>query len=281
MGKEYALVLAGGGGKGAYQIGAWQAMREYGLDRRIGVVAGTSVGALNGALFVGGDFAAARQVWLSIDSDSILRLDKRKYLQALKKLELRRFFTDGIFSSQGLLDLMDSYTGLGKISRSDTPLFATCCKVSSGNLWDLKLPELAAEYFRLNGLPRERIVSVLLASSAIPLVFDSIEIEGKRYVDGGIIDNVPILPVYELGFRKIIVISLDMYFRLPREQYRDADIIEVAPDHSRSEMLSGILDFDQDSIAEHIQQGYRDTSQVLSTRFKLPLLQRIRNKLSS
>ena len=46
--KEYGLVLEGGGAKGAYQIGAWKAMREAGV--KIKGIAGTSVGALNGAL---------------------------------------------------------------------------------------------------------------------------------------------------------------------------------------------------------------------------------------
>ena len=45
--KEYGLVLDGGGARGAYQIGAWKALREAGV--KIEAVAGTSVGALNGA----------------------------------------------------------------------------------------------------------------------------------------------------------------------------------------------------------------------------------------
>ena len=45
------LVLAGGGGKGAYQVGVWKALSEYGLAQRVTVISGTSVGALNGALF--------------------------------------------------------------------------------------------------------------------------------------------------------------------------------------------------------------------------------------
>lgn len=48
------LVFAGGGGKGAYQIGVWRAVRELQLEQHIAVVAGTSVGALNGALFLKG-----------------------------------------------------------------------------------------------------------------------------------------------------------------------------------------------------------------------------------
>ena len=52
--KEYGLVLEGGGAKGAYQIGAWKALKEAGI--RIKGIAGTSVGALNGALIAMDEF---------------------------------------------------------------------------------------------------------------------------------------------------------------------------------------------------------------------------------
>ena len=57
--KEYGLVLEGGGAKGAYQIGAWKAMQEAGV--KIKGIAGTSVGALNGALICMGDLEKAEQ----------------------------------------------------------------------------------------------------------------------------------------------------------------------------------------------------------------------------
>lgn len=270
MQKPIALVLGGGGGKGAYQIGAWKALREYGIDKRIGAVAGTSVGALNTALFIQGDYEGARKVWELVDNDKILCLDKSRYLQALKKFQLPRIFSDGIFSSQGLLELMNTQVDLEKISRAKTPAFATCSRLPTINLKNFKLPELHPSYFRINGLPPEVLTSVLLASSAIPLVFDSVEINGSHYVDGGLTDNLPLSPLYDLGFRQFIVINLDMYLRLPREQYRDADIIEVMPDHTRTETLTGVLDFSPNAVQAHIDNGYKDTFLTLSSRFRLP-----------
>lgn len=52
--KPYGLILAGGGAKGAYQIGAWKAMRE--LDIEFEAIAGASIGAINGAMIAQGDF---------------------------------------------------------------------------------------------------------------------------------------------------------------------------------------------------------------------------------
>ncbi len=65
------LVLAGGGGKGAYQVGCWRAMRELGVD--ISVIAGTSVGGLNAALIAQGDEQAAQQLWRSITPGQVFR----------------------------------------------------------------------------------------------------------------------------------------------------------------------------------------------------------------
>ena len=56
-GKKRAVVLGGGGSRGSYQIGVWQAMLELGLEYH--VVTGTSVGALNGALMAQREFEAA------------------------------------------------------------------------------------------------------------------------------------------------------------------------------------------------------------------------------
>ena len=62
--RSYALALEGGGAKGAYQIGAWKALREAGV--KIDAVAGTSVGALNGALIVMGDLEKAEAIWYNL-----------------------------------------------------------------------------------------------------------------------------------------------------------------------------------------------------------------------
>lgn len=65
------LVLAGGGGKGAYQVGCWRAMRELGVE--VSVIAGTSVGGLNAALMAQGDEEAAQELWRSITPGQVFR----------------------------------------------------------------------------------------------------------------------------------------------------------------------------------------------------------------
>ena len=64
-----ALVLSGGGGRGAYQIGVWKALRELNID--FDIVAGTSVGSLNGALIVQDSYKLAESLWQNIDYDFV------------------------------------------------------------------------------------------------------------------------------------------------------------------------------------------------------------------
>ena len=66
-----ALVLSGGGGKGAYQIGCWKALRKLGLDR-FKIISGTSIGALNAVLVGQRDYQLAEKVWLNLSEDDIL-----------------------------------------------------------------------------------------------------------------------------------------------------------------------------------------------------------------
>mgnify|MGYP002802456739 FL=1 len=74
--REYGIVLEGGGAKGAYQIGAWRALREAGV--KIRGVAGASVGALNGALMCMGDLELAESVWRDLTYSQVMDVEDQK-----------------------------------------------------------------------------------------------------------------------------------------------------------------------------------------------------------
>ncbi len=268
--KSIGLVLGGGGGKGAYQIGAWQALREYGLDKKIGAVSGTSIGALNGALFVQGDYKAAVDIWESLDTKKVLVLDKKKHINLLKKFDLQGLMSEGVFSHEALLSILDKYADLDKISQSSIEFYATSCR----------LPDFKTTYFPINGAEPERIKKILMASAAIPMVFDMIKIDGKQYVDGGVVDNVPIKPLYEKGYRRFIVVRLDEFRKINRKNYKDADIIEVSPDQGWDDMIRGVLDFSPKGIGKRRKAGHSDMSMALSARYTLPLGQRIKRAVA-
>src|SRR5262245_34888613 len=68
----FGIVLAGGGGRGAYQIGCWKKLKELGLDR-FSVISGTSVGALNAALIAAGDVPQAVRLWEDLEESKVVK----------------------------------------------------------------------------------------------------------------------------------------------------------------------------------------------------------------
>lgn len=259
------LVLSGGGGKGSYHIGVFQALQEYGLHRHIYALAGTSVGALNTGLFLQKDLDLAQKIWMNISPHSILSLpapellNRLLLLPAVKSLPplallwARRLAWQGFFSQEGLLEILLHQIDLTAIKDAPMPAYATC----------FNLHTLAPEYFCLNGLPTHEIASILLASSAIPLLFGSTEIHGHQFLDGGLGDNVPITPLYRLGCELIVVVYLQEAPEIHRDLYPGCTILPIVPRRKLGGIISGTLDFHPDSVQERIKQGYEDASSLL------------------
>ena len=231
--KGIGLVFAGGGGKGAYEIGVWKYLHEIGLDQYVRSVSGTSVGALNAALFVGSSYEIAEDLWLNIEPKKILSPkeikpeDVVKFLAAagislagpmgrisslvlsetamgaetIVQLLLTRIRSDYMFSRSGLIELIHDGINFPLLQNSDVLCFATCLRCSS----------LKVERFKLNELDTDGIIKVLLASSAIPVVFLNEEFKGHKYCDGGVPivgDNIPIAPIYETGLNIYLSFTL-------------------------------------------------------------------------
>ena len=138
--REYGIVLEGGGAKGAYQIGAWKALREAGI--RIKGIAGASVGSLNGALICMDDLEKAEEIWKNIEysrvmdvSDETIKALKRKDFKALNMQEVLnsgvQFIKDGGFDVTPLKNLIAEVVGdESRIRESDRELFAVTYSVS-------------------------------------------------------------------------------------------------------------------------------------------------------
>ena len=143
------------------------------------------------------------------------------------------------------------------------------------------LQALKAHYFKLNEADTKRIESILLASSAIPYIFDSVEIDGEMYWDGGApfpnADNVPIRPIYEAGCDLIIVVHLNRSSLVVHNLFPNARIVEIVPLEDQGGFWKGTLDFSSKSAARRIQQGYDDTVRRLKPIFDMAIVQ---NKIS-
>lgn len=260
MTKDWGLVLAGGGAKGAYQIGVWRALREAGLESRIGAVSGTSIGALNMALFVQGDLRKAEQLWASVGMSHASPFGRSP--------------TDGGGSAfgrtrEGLQRLIKANLDLDAVGASDLPAFA-CCDNGSG-----------PEYLCLNRKPAARIMQILLASSAVPFVYAPVEMDGKKYSDGAFgkaEENVPVRRLIALGFQKLLVVHLDpeQLVDTTDPEFAGVQFVQVLP----SRDLGTPASFQWTNAMERIGLGYRDGMLALAPFLPLTrLLQELRHEL--
>ena len=261
--QKIGLVFSGGGGKGPYEVGVWRAMEQLGLAKDIMAVSGTSVGALNAALFAQGDLKQAEDAWLSMSPSDVLSIDLKQILTLLAKrgfkptpaviASITAIAMHGVFSRKGLQRIIRDFFDAEKVKQLGMPYYACATK----------LPLFKAEYFTLQDCSQEKIEDILLASSAIPLVFPIQKIEGRSYWDGFITDNTPIKPVADAGCNIIITVMLSRSDLLPVDEYPNCKIIPIYPQDD-----PGIaLNFNGSS--EKMQKGYDDAMRILAPVFKL------------
>lgn len=262
---KIGLVFAGGGGKGAYQIGVWKAFKELGIDKYIQGVSGTSIGGLNAVLFSQGNYETAEDIWMKITRKDVLPIDDaelfakgiklfigNKNINFIKKF-LPKLLEQGNVSREGLLSIISSNIDFSKVIKSGKLLYVTCAEI----------PEIKVRYFKLNDYDEEMTKKILCATSAIPSIYSCEEIESIKYVDGGMADNVPIQPLYGEGFDIIFAVHLQREFNIDRNKFLGARIIDIIPSSEQGGIFTGTLDFSHESIKKRIITGYEDTMNLI------------------
>lgn len=270
MERKYGLCFAGGGGKGSYQLGVWKALKSLGKDLEIKAVSGASIGALNAAMFATGAIDTAEAEWKKIKNTDFLSLNtstgycSRKHFRkimdraidydALKFSEIRCFA--GIAKVQEYSYLPDGILGLG-MDYLKYPSFSAIKEDV-----DRSVQEMEAEYREINKLEKEQIIDILTASSAMPVVYKPVEIDGAKYIDGGMVDNVPIRPLIEdAECSDLIIVKLhkDNEYNLYVASRADS-IMEITPSKSIGDgLLDGTLDFNSSHVEFRMQLGFYDT----------------------
>lgn len=254
----YALALEGGGARGAYQIGAWRALREAGVT--IGAVAGTSVGAINGAMIAMGDWEKARDIWENIRYSKVMDVDDEAMARILHRErrpgELRQ--TAGELMDtlrKGGLDVtplrrwMSQVVDEEAIHRSHTELY-----IVTYSLTDQKVLEL-----RAREMSREELCDMLLASAYLP-VFRNEPLGGKRYVDGGVRDVLPLHVLLDNGWKNILAVRL--YGFGVQRPVRIPQGVKIRTIEPTSE-LGGTLEFEPEKSRANMTAGYYDAMRLL------------------
>jgi NTE family protein len=164
--KVVGVALSGGGSRGAAHLGALKALEELGVD--IQVVSGTSAGSIAAALYASG-----------LSTDEIYKIMKDKKFIDFAKIILP---VDGLMNLDNLRKNLNEIIKKKDFSDMKKKLYIALTNLYSGEV----------EYMKSGN-----VIDAVIASSSIPVLFSPVEINGQKYVDGGVLDNLPIKPLLE------------------------------------------------------------------------------------
>ena len=250
-----AVVLSGGGTKGAYEIGVWRALRELSVEFQI--VTGTSIGSINGAMMVMGDFEEAEQIWHNMVMGDLMK-EPPQEKGVLRTLfdglfpppEIRRKkLIDGAVDNAPFRDFVKNHIVEEKVRASAVDYGLVTVRARD------RKPFLMTK----DRIPEGQLKDYIIASSSVYPVFPMHPIGGEYYIDGMYHDNLPVRLALAMGAEELIVVDLHQKPQHP-EYAGKANVLYLTP----SEDLGGILAFDRKKIDENLEMGYRDTIRKFS-----------------
>lgn len=290
--KKRALVLPGGGGRGAYQVGVVKAFREVGV--KFDMVFGTSIGALNGVMYAQGDIERLEELWANLRPWDVFKLPSASQLGRMvfgRKL--------GLLDTAPLEEMLRREIDLKKLKANE----GTSVGLFTTDLCSLETRLITIEEIMSNN----ELIDVLMATAAVPIAFPPRQLHGSGlWVDGGLVRNTPMRAAIDRGAEEIFMCLLhpeqvnvcptNMWQLLARclDIVLDASArkeLEVAQLYNRlieqgSEEATGmrsvrievfqprrpvnitLLDIDPDFSKKLIQQGYEDAMDHLVSAFQ-------------
>jgi NTE family protein len=231
---DVAFVLGGGGLLGASEVGMLRALVDAGI--RPDLVVGTSVGAINGAVFAsapGGHVVDRLEtMWSTLSEADIFG---GSTLRRVSTLARTRTHTH---SSEPLRDLLASTLGENQLIE-DLALPFQCVAASI---------ERAAEHW----FERGPVVAAVLASSAVPGLLPAVEIDGEHFFDGGLVHSIPVGRAVALGARTVYVLNVGRIERPLQPPSRPWEVAMVAFEIARRHRFAADMAAVPDNVTVHV-----------------------------
>ena len=245
-----ALVLAGGGSKGAYEAGFVKALHELGIDYQI--VTGTSIGALNGCLIAQQDLDALFHLWDVMDINTVFAGEFPKDGEIdldtmLNQSHLVVSFFKKYMKEKGadITPLKHLIKGLLKTDQLlQSPIDFGLCTVH--------YPSLKPLFITKEEMEKESIFDYLISSASCFPVFPIHTFNNQSFIDGGYYDNLPIDLALDMGADEVIVVDMKTepthpyYYQRPYFTYTMPYLD-----------LGGFMDFSRKSLERNQRIGYQ------------------------
>jgi NTE family protein len=256
---KVAFVLSGGGNLGAVQVGMLRALLERGI--RPDVIVGCSVGAINGAALADDPtlvgVARLEQVWRSLDGNDLM---PRSILPNAVAMARKG---EAIHDNDGLRQMLTSAMSAHDFAELTVHFECVATDIDSvREVWFSEGP----------------LIEAILASSAMPALYPAVEIDGVRYLDGAIVNDVPLSRAVELGATALYVLQVGSFSRPREKPRRPLDVAVQAYWIARHHRYKRDLDDVPPSVELHLlphgqppQMRYNDftrTPELISTAYE-------------
>ncbi|GEK91713.1 patatin-like phospholipase family protein [Alkalibacterium kapii] len=246
-----AIVFGGGGARGAFEIGVWRALNE--LDYYADIVTGTSVGALNGALYLTGEQEEAEKLWKELETQDILNFKPPKdrgglmyYGKTVTEFMLQAIKDKGL-SGRALEEIVEKVIDSECDIRNKGIVFGL-------SVFNYETRETENVY--LNDIEEGTLIDYLLASSAFFPLMEKYYIDEIPYIDGGYGNNIPVDIALDEKPDQMVVVDIDG----PGYYKQDKRMNQCEYMWIRTNWLLGdMLLFDKQRIEQNINLGYFET----------------------
>ena len=248
--RKKALVLSGGGTKGIYQCGAVAALKELGRDNW-DIITGTSVGALNAAMLVQGDFDILEEMYENLEADQVVKGYVPRDLSLAGLIRDHRNIIPVLgdyLKNEGLditpfLELVDQKFNPDRFFASEIDFGCVTARKQG-----------FTPVYVTKEMMRENAHDWLVASASAYPAFPAKVINGEEYVDGGYADNSPIDLALQLGAEEVT--AIEMHEKVIHPGYLGREHITIV--HPQHELFS-LLEFDKVKMDWAKALGYLDT----------------------
>lgn len=247
-----ALILGGGGSRGSYQVGVWKALRELGIT--IDMVAGASVGAINGISVAMNNFDQAEQLWRNTKTAEVFDISKEKSPESLSELEqawglAREMLLHGGAECTGLMELLNNFVDEESFRKNaiEYGLVAT------------EIPSLKGHYLFKDDIPKGRLFDFVIASaSCFPAAHYHV-IDEVKYIDGGYTDNLPLKMALDKKATHVIAVDLQGLGIIKKPSMRRVEERADKFVYIRSKWdLGNMLTLDTPRMERNMRLGYLD-----------------------
>lgn len=240
---KYALALAGGGTRGAFQVGVWQALKELGIE--ISAVCGTSIGAVNGAMFVSGK--DGEELWKTIKAQDVADIKGDNMFSFSSLISLVKQVYEGGVDASAFGEFLSGVLNEDDVRNSSIDY----------GLCTFRTDTKESKELFIEDIPKGQLVQFILASAAFPL-FKPVNIDGAEYTDGAMRNNLPVNMLIDRGYDTIISVAVKGPGIVKNIDQCGVNIININC-HSPE---VGVMDFDTKAITESIKSGYFECMRV-------------------